>query len=115
MYSSSPSFIFPRVLFLILDLIALGIAIARRQEHPRLSLWAGIYFTVQAILMAVDLGINSYVLQTDYSKISVSVQWMLFTLINLCTTSIDVMATILLLYIIFGWRDEKNPLMIFKP
>ena len=114
MYSSSPSFIFPRVLFLVLDLIAVGIAIARRQEHPRLSLWAGIYFTVQAILMAVDLGINSYVLQTDYSTISVSAQWMLLTLINLCTTSINIVATVLLLYIIFGWRDEKKSSMIFK-
>jgi hypothetical protein len=115
MYSSSPSFIFPKVLFLILDLIALGIAIARRQEHPQLSLWAGIYFTVQAILMAIELGINSFVLQTDYSNISVSAQWMFLTLINLCTTAIHIVATILLLYIIFGWRDEKNPLMIFKP
>lgn len=110
MYSSEPSFIFPRVLFLVLDLIALGIAISRRQEHPRLSLWAGIYFAVQAILMAVDLGINSYVLQTDYSN----TQWMLLTLINLCTTSINIVATILLLYIIFGCRDEKKSSMIFK-
>jgi hypothetical protein len=98
----------------VLDLIALGIAIARRQNHPQLSLWAGIYFAVQAILMAIELGINFYVLQTDYSNISVSAQWMLLTLINLCTTAINIVATILLLYIIFGWRDEKKSSMIFK-
>ena len=36
-------------------------------------------------------------------------------LIGWITTALNIMTTVLLLYIIFGWRDKKNPLAIFKP
>ena len=96
-----------------MDFIGIGVAIMRRKLHPQLSLWVGIYFSIKAILNILGLIVNSMVVnmfnEHTFGNIGV-----LLTLTGLFSTALNIITLVILLYIIFGWRDEKTPLMIFK-
>ena len=100
-------------LYLLMGFIGIGISIKLRKKHAQLSLWTGIYFAVKAGLIIVSMVVNSIV-QNAISRDAFSSIVTLLTLERYFTTGVSISASLILLFIIFGWRDEKEPLMIFK-
>ena len=115
MYSSDSSVVFPQIMYLLMSIIGIGIAVRRRAMHPQLSLLAGIYFLIKAILSGTGLAINSLVIQMVSSGETMTRFGILLQFTNLISTGVNIIAAVMALYMIYGWRNEKEPLMIFKP
>jgi hypothetical protein len=99
--------LWPQIPTIIIDLIGLGIAITRRERHPKVSLWAGIYFggnLVVRLLTSVYLVLPTLLQGSDFSVVSIGT---IFTLLNPACMPITAGLGIVLLYAIFGWREPN--------
>jgi len=100
-------------IYLLMGFIGIGFAFAIRNKRPQLSFWAGIYFATKIGLLIFNMVINS-VIQNTIKNDAFSSMVSFLTIERYCSTGINIVASLIVLFIIFGWRDEKEPLAIFK-
>ena len=99
--------ILPQIPLYLLDLIGLGIAIARRERHPKVSLLAGVYFLGSFVLGLAGLGFSLMPLYMTTQGASVSDFSTMLGLLNFLMIALRIVFMIVLMFAIFGWRDQK--------
>jgi hypothetical protein len=101
------SSLWPQLPTIIVNLVGLGIAITRKEKHPKVSLWAGIYFGGSLVLRLLSplYSLLPVILQDrGLSMISIGTA---FTLLNLICLPINTGLGVVLLYAVFGWREDR--------
>jgi hypothetical protein len=94
--------------FLLVYLIGLILAIMRRKQHPNISLLAAIYFSGKIILSIINLGaaiLPMYYVQQGNSIHEIGT---ILGIINLISNVVGTILSVILLFAIFGWRNEKK-------
>ncbi|MEW5939595.1 MAG: hypothetical protein AB1750_08040 [Chloroflexota bacterium] len=102
--------------FFLIDLCGLIIAITRRKRHPRVSLLAGIYFSGHIILWIIDVGFGSTIFANYLFKLEYSITELasIVRITSIVMTVVGSLLAIILLFAIFGWRDEKKPIEVVE-
>lgn len=98
----------PQAPLYVLDLVGLVIAITRKGRHPKVSLWAGIYFGSKLILSLIGLGTGILPLILSNAGYRMTNIGMIMTVISLIFVAINTILSIILLYSVFGWRGEEK-------
>ena len=87
-------------------IVGIGIAMARRQEHPQVSSLAIVTFGLFLIL-SILIGVLSAALpQLVARQFSIEQLAAAYSLMNVCSTLIDAGLWACVLVLIFGWRRQ---------
>ena len=93
--------------FLIVIVVGLWLALARRKRHPRASLWAGIAFSALGLQIAWRVATSAYVAALlDVGEDPSSVRVLLATS-NVATYVLFLVAIIALMIAVFGSRAQS--------
>ena len=98
----------PQLPSIIIYIVGLWLAISRREQHPRASLAAGVYFGLALLLRAasqVYLILPLYMQQQGYSTVNIG---SIFFTLNLICIPFHIVADIALLYAIFTPRSKHT-------
>lgn len=95
-----------RIPIILIYIAGIGIAIARKEKHPRISLLAGIYFGGSLILTLFGISWSLFPLYArDNFGLSMMQVGVTMSVIGIITTLIDAALGIVLLYAVFSERD----------
>ena len=99
--------LWPQIPNIIINFVGLGIAISRKERHPKVSLWAGVYFGGSLVMRLLSMVYYVLPVLLQNNSTSSVPTGTAITLLNLACMPITAGLGIALLYAIFGWRDEK--------
>ena len=94
--------------FLIVIVVGLWLAIARRKRHPRASLWAGIAFCALGLQIAWRVATSAYVTALLEGGREPSSVRGLLAASNVATYVLFLVAIIALTIAVFGSRDQPS-------
>lgn len=100
--------ILPTTLFVVLHTVGLILAVVRRKRHPQVSVLAGIFFLARIIwsiswLVAI---ITVYYVNNGQGAEELARSQTSTSVVDLL---ISVILFIIMLYAIYGWREQKLP------
>jgi hypothetical protein len=102
------SIVLPALPFMAVEMIGLILAFVRRKRHPNVSLLAGILFSYRLVMSIIGLW-SQIVITYNINYGSGSAYAGLQSTWGLWSFLLNIIAFVVFLYAIFGWREEKLP------